>query len=340
MVGRRHSSKSWYELKRNHPRELDSRDRRKLRDVPNAMQVDATASWPATAWIVATIYGSKCELWRDGRSIVSSVPKAKSGGTAYTLSVGDRVLFDEEHSAIAERLPRKSELVRMREDSQRRSPFAKQKHPLAVNIDIGIIVASKDDPPFHPRLIDRYMVMCQYGNVRPLICINKCDLNGDIQALEWYRQIGIPIALVSATTGEGLTELQSGISGYASVLVGHSGVGKSSIVNALLQQDVAVINRVSEKSGRGRHTTTTSSMHPLGPNTYVFDTPGIRSWGLWKIDKRSLPIYFPEFSPYAGQCRYRDCSHIVEPDCAVRAAAELRLIPSGRYASYKRLYCE
>lgn len=339
MVGRRHSSKSWYELKRNHPRDRDSRDRRKLRDVPSTTHLTG-ASWPATAWIVATIYGSKCELWHDGRSIVSSAPRAKSGTTAFALSVGDRVLLDEEKGAINERLPRKSELVRMREDRQRRSIFAKEKHALAVNIDIGVIVASKNDPPFHPRLIDRYIVMCQYGNVRPLICINKCDLDGDIHDLELYRQVGIPIVLVSAATGQGLTDLQSRISGCASVLVGHSGVGKSSIVNALLQQDGVAISQVSEKSGRGRHTTTTSSLHLLGPNTYLFDTPGIRAWGLWKIDKRSLQTYFPEFIPYAGQCRYRDCSHLVEPGCAIREAVEQRLIPPERYGSYKRLYCE
>ena len=202
------------------------------------------------------------------------------------------------------------------------------------------MVAAIADPPFHPRLIDRFLIMAQHGGIQPLICLNKCDLGEPPPELAIYAGLGVDVVMASAHSGTGLDQLRAALQGKNSVLVGHSGVGKSSLVNALLGTATATVGAVGEKSNRGRHTTTAAQAHRLDTDTYLFDTPGIRSWGLWEIDQSELRDYFSEFAGPAAQCRFRDCTHRSEPGCAVLAAVEAGTISAVRFDSYSRLMDE
>jgi ribosome biogenesis GTPase len=199
-------------------------------------------------------------------------------------------------------------------------------------------------PPLHPRLIDRYLLAIHHGGCEPVLVVNKLDLADhatrleELHKLKPYEGLNIPTFECIAHSGQGIAQLRSALAGKTAAFVGHSGVGKSSIVNAFdpkLQQDVG---DVSATYGRGTHTTTRSSLIDLG-DVRVIDTPGIRSFGLWNIGSEELKLYFPEFER-VGRCRFSDCSHVHEPRCAVKDAAESGAIPKERYTTYLRLLQE
>ena len=253
---------------------------------------------------------------------------------------GDRVEIEINDGAgrIVAIEPRRSKLVRLRPEDGKMA-LAKE-HVIAANVDVAVIVASTTSPPFRARLIDRYLVMCQYGGVEPVICVNKIDLDRPDEAeLEIYTDIGVAWVPVSAETGEGLEKLQGTLAGKTAVLAGHSGVGKSSIVNAITGDTAQHIGAVGTER-RGQHTTASSTMVEWSPDSLLIDTPGIRSLGLWDIDAQSLAAYFPEFGDHLGSCKYRDCTHDSEPDCAVRAAADAGHIARARFDSYLRMLRE
>ncbi|MCX6020865.1 MAG: ribosome small subunit-dependent GTPase A [Chloroflexi bacterium] len=257
------------------------------------------------------------------------------------LVVGDRVTLDleNERGLLRQVLPRTTQLVRLRGDWSRRSG-AGDAHVVAANVDVAVIVAAAASPPFHPRFIDRYLIMCQYGGVAPIICVNKCDLGVERPSLAAYERAGVPVVFASAATGEGLDELRAMLRGKSAVLTGQSGVGKSSILNRLLGDESLRVGLVSDGNSRGRHTTTSSVMKPLEGGGAIIDTPGIRSLGLWQVDRASLRWYFPEFEEWDGECRFRDCAHMDEPACAVRDASVRGDIAPARYESYRRIMGE
>jgi ribosome biogenesis GTPase len=208
---------------------------------------------------------------------------------------------------------------------------AKQR-PLAANVDIVVIVASVQAPPLRTGLIDRYLIAAQNGGMEPVIVVNKTDLLADrseLSELEVYSGIGVPLILCSTKQGTGLEPLRALLAGKTCVFSGHSGVGKSSLVNALVP---GLDLRIGEVEYKGQHTTTTSTLHELPNGTRIIDTPGIREFGLSGVRQRDLRQYFPEFDPYAAQCNFNDCSHTHEPVCAVRDAD----LP--RYPAYLRIY--
>lgn len=202
----------------------------------------------------------------------------------------------------------------------------REERVLAANVDLGIVVASAASPPFRPGLVDRIVVAIERGGVEPLLCLNKADL-GTADLSDW-EAAGIATMRVSATTGEGMDELRRAVQGRTCVLTGHSGVGKSSLVNALCP---LLQVRTSDVGRKGRHTTTASCLHDGPGGSRIIDTPGIREFGLYKVSPAELRLYFPEFAAYARLCRFRDCTHTHEPDCAVRLAAP------ARYRRYLRL---
>jgi ribosome biogenesis GTPase len=158
--------------------------------------------------------------------------------------------------------------------------------------------------------------------------------------LSMYTEMEIPVFPVSNSNGKGLDALLSGLEGKLCVLVGHSGVGKSTIINALLKNEILPTANVGKKSGRGRHTTTNSSIHLIGKSTLLIDTPGIRSLELFDITADTLRFYFPEFDKFSAGCQYRDCTHSHEPNCAVKNAVERKELSKRRYESYIRLLSE
>jgi len=258
--------------------------------------------------------------------------------------VGDRVTVRSDgpsgRPVVVDVAPRRTRLARLRFDRTRRSTAGAEEHVLAANIDLAVIVVAAKRPPFHPRLIDRYLVLCQYGGIDAAIAVNKMDLVDAPPDLSVYRNLGLPIVLVSAETNQGLDALRDLINGKLVVFAGHSGVGKSSLVNALVGAAATATAEVGGKRGQGRHTTSTATLHWLDDETGVVDTPGVRSLALAGIDAQELAGYFPEFEPFAGACRYRNCTHDHEPACAVRDAAEAGAIAQQRYASYLRLLRE
>jgi ribosome biogenesis GTPase len=256
------------------------------------------------------------------------------------VAVGDRVqmsIGQDGRRTVVGVEPRRSRLARIREDRTRRSGFSRQDVVLAANVDISVIVAAVAQPAFHPKLVDRFLVICQYGGIRPILCLNKCDLVPAPPDVSVYEQIGLPIVYTSAEAGTGLDELRSLLHGSVAVFTGHSGVGKSSLVNALLGDARQVVGAVRNADGRGRHTTTWSTLLHWDDDSFVVDTPGVRSLGIWRIDPVTLGGYFREFDVLGARCRFSGCSHTHEPDCAVKAAAESGELPIQRYQSYLRL---
>jgi ribosome biogenesis GTPase len=213
---------------------------------------------------------------------------------------------------------------------------------IAANIDVVIHVVSVKAPPLRPRLIDRFLIAIQRGGAQAAICVNKIDLLDDIErarelaTLDPYRALGVPVIAVSVKADEGIVELRALVEGKTCALVGHSGVGKSSILNAL-DARLEIATGELHKRGTGRHTTTASTLHDLGGGTYLIDTPGIREFGLWNLTPETLRDYFPEFAEPGEYCRFNDCTHLHEPGCAVKEHAESGELSRARYDAYVRI---
>ena len=213
--------------------------------------------------------------------------------------------------------------------------------PAVANVDALVIFAANVNPVTEPFLIDRVAAIAGDREVPVYLCINKCDLDPAADLERIYRHAGFPVILTSAETGEGVEELRSLLRGKLTAFTGNSGVGKSSVLNALCPDLALPVGEVSEKLGRGRHTTRHVELYRLGEDTYVADTPGFSSFDTDQMEvilKENLQYAFPDFGPYIGQCQFHDCSHRAEPGCAVTAALAAREIEQTRYDSYLRLY--
>ena len=213
--------------------------------------------------------------------------------------------------------------------------------PAVANVDALVVFAANVNPVTEPFLIDRVAAIAGDQDVPVYICVNKCDLDPAIDLERIYRNAGFPVILTSAETGEGVEELRALLKGKLTAFTGNSGVGKSSILNRLCPELALPTGEVSEKLGRGRHTTRHVELYRLEEDTYVADTPGFSSFDTDQMDvilKENLQYAFPDFGPYIGQCQFHDCSHRTEPGCAVTAALAAGEIEPTRYDSYLRLY--
>ena len=212
--------------------------------------------------------------------------------------------------------------------------------PAVDNIDALVVFAANVNPVTEPFLIDRVAAIAGDQEVPVYLCVNKCDLDPAIDLVKIYESAGFPVICTSAETGEGVEKLRSLIKGKLTAFTGNSGVGKSSILNRLCPQLELPTGEVSEKLGRGRHTTRHVELYDLGEDTYVMDTPGFSSFDTDQmvILKENLQYAFPDFGAYIGKCRFDDCSHRKEPDCAVRSALESGAVQPTRYDSYLKLY--
>ena len=247
--------------------------------------------------------------------------------SADTPLTGDMVEISTENGkGMVERvLPRRNRFVR----------------PAVANVDALVLFAANANPVTDPFLIDRVAAIAGEQGVQVIICINKCDLDPaeDLQSI--YRHAGFTVVCASAETGEGVEQLRSIISGKLTAFTGNTGVGKSSMLNRLCPQLQLATGEVSQKLGRGKHTTRHVQLYALDDQTYVADTPGFSSFDTDQMDvilKENLQYAFSDFTPFLGQCRYHDCSHRAEPDCAVRNAVQKGSIENSRYSSYLKLY--
>lgn len=223
---------------------------------------------------------------------------------------------------------------------QRRNVFLR---PAAANIDQLVIIASGAIPVTDPFLIDRIAAIAALKETEVLLVLNKCDLDEAQELYATYQNSALHVIRTSAVTGEGMAELRNAIAGKLNVFTGNSGVGKSSILNALEPQFDLPVGEVSKALGRGRHTTRHTEMFSLGEETWVIDTPGFSSFDTQEMDwelKTHLPETFLEFAPYLDQCRFVGCNHIKEKGCAVLQAVKEGKIPISRHRSYVRLFEE
>ncbi len=274
----------------------------------------------------------------------------KSLSGFYTVSAGDELItckargrfrHDGESPLVGDHVeltPEGAGKGRIDRILPRRNRFIR---PAVANVDQIVMFAAAANPVSDPFLIDRVAAIAELNRCETVICVNKTDLDPAERLCEIYRSAGFPVVRCSAETGEGVEDLRAVIHGRISAFTGNSGVGKSSILNRLVPELCLPTGEVSEKLGRGRHTTRHVELYALGDETYVADTPGFASFEVDLIEPircEDLQTAFREFAPYLGKCRFQDCRHLREPDCAVRAALEQGLIAPERYQSYQRLY--
>ncbi len=247
--------------------------------------------------------------------------------------VGDDVEFTvtdegDQEGNIDEILPRRNELIR----------------PLSANIDQALVVFAAASPEPNLNLLDRFLVMMEVREIPVSVCFNKCDLADEVKLEEYraiYRSAGYPVYGISVKENRGIGEIQDFLRGRTTILAGPSGVGKSSLTNAVLPEAAMEVGSISEKVQRGKHTTRHAELFCVEADTYLMDTPGFSSLMAEEMEEKELKYYFPEFARYGSGCRFgEDCMHIGEPVCGVKAAVEEGKIARSRYENYKLLVQE
>jgi len=287
---------------------------------PNGLVISRSRKWAFVQW--------------DGREELCKLTDdlAQRGAA---LAPGDRVLIEqiEGEPWVRAVAPRRTKLSRPSMEHA-----GADEQVFAANIDVLVVVAAIARPAFKPGLVDRYLIAAEIGGVSPILCLNKMDLaQAEPPELQAYRDIGVRVFVTSCETGQGIAELREALRDKISVFAGHSGVGKSSLLNAL-QPDLDLETReISDATQKGRHTTTTARMYQLDGGIRIIDTPGIRALGLWEVSPEAVAYYFPEIAEHAAGCKFRDCTHTHEPKCAVRDAVESGAISRQRFESFCRI---
>jgi ribosome biogenesis GTPase len=294
---------------------------------------------------IVEVSSSLCRVELDDRLVVCTVRGSLSAeDTGYTnvVAVGDEVIVSEnggERGVVEAVLPRRSVLAR---------PDVFHHHlkqVIVANADQLLIVASWRDPKLWPELVDRYLIAAERNGLSPVICVNKIDLaDAELRVaacraeLQVYVDLGYRVLLTSALTGKGVDKLTGILHGQTTVLAGMSGVGKSTLLNAVQPGLELRTAEVSDWSHTGRHTTTQVSLIGLEMGGFVVDTPGIREFGLSDLRQDDLVQYYPEIAAVQGRCRFGDCTHTHEPGCAVKAAVRQGNVPKARFESYTSIF--
>ncbi len=300
-----------------------------------ALEVDETA---CRGGRVLSVHGLTSNVLDDDgrhyRCVTRRILKTLATDQRHVVAAGDRVQFrpSGDHEGVIERIERRHGVLTR--------AIRGRCHVIAANVDQVLIVSSAAQPSLKPHLIDRMLLTAEKDHIRPVICINKIDLvdPADLQPLIGvYGQMGYEILLASAVTGWGIERVKRTLIGRETVVAGQSGVGKSSLLNAVEDGLDLRIAAVSAENQKGRHTTTVASLIPLSAGGYVLDTPGIRQFQLWDVIPREVAGYFRDLRSYVSVCRFPDCTHTHEADCAVKDAVADGRVDVRRYESYCQL---
>lgn len=287
---------------------------------------------------VVSVHGLRSRVYGDDGELyactVRQLLKSLSTDQRNVVATGDRVAFrpDQSGGGVIDRIePRYGMLSRTSRG---------RRHVIATNVDFLLIVTSCGQPGLKPALIDRYLLTAEQYGIRPLICFNKSDLI-DIAELQpiagVYAQLGYLTLFTSVASGQNIDYLRALLGNKQTVLAGQSGVGKSSLLNSVEPKLGLRVGVVSQENEKGKHTTTNATLIPLASGGAVIDTPGIRQFQLWDITAGEVAALMPELRPYASQCRYPDCLHVHEDDCAIKDAVADGRIDARRYDAYCHL---
>jgi ribosome biogenesis GTPase len=304
-----------------------------------------TRTRPLSAVVARVDFGS-CVLVRDDGVLLAAHARGRLMGPRKSLGnaivVGDRVHYESRHAGEEDAREVVVSAVEPRRNvfSRRASGRRAAEQVVAVNLDQVVLVTSVADPEFSRGLADRVLCQAEHAGLPARLVLNKIDLAApdDLEAvLDDYAQAGVPGHRVCAKSQEGIEDLRHACLGRRSLFVGHSGVGKSTVMNGLVPGLDLLEGAVNEKTGKGRHTTTAAVLVRPEPDFELIDTPGVRAFAPWGIGPRDLDQAYHEFRPFLGACRFRDCRHTGEPGCAIAAAAASGAIAPRRYASYRRV---
>jgi ribosome biogenesis GTPase len=279
------------------------------------------------------LFDVRCE---NGQHLKCEVrQKVKDDAQATTpVAVGDDVLVfqtEEERGMIEKVLPRRTQFARPAKGED------KILQVIAANLDQLAIIVSLKSPALKPGLIDRFIITALMGKMNPIIVINKSDLKAPKnldEVIKAYKDLSYPVFITSAEEDTGLDVLSNQLSNHRTLFAGHSGVGKSSLLNKLIPGLDIKTKQISHASDKGQHTTTSIELFELPSGGYLIDSPGLKVMGLWDIDKSNLSDYYIEFTEYRDLCRFSSCSHSHEPDCAIKEALENGAISKIRYENY------
>lgn len=288
--------------------------------------------------VVLGCVGGRYRVFSDGQLLAASLRGRMKQGREEHVLVGDRVTLavHQDGSATIEGVERRDSLLRRRTPGRRHGIRA-----VVANVDQVIVVGAAREPDWDPYLMDRFLAVAEANQLRAVLVINKCDLAIDRESLARpYRTGGYQVVETSARCGTGLDGLRRQLQARTSVFTGPTGVGKSSLLNALQPGLSLRTAAVSSKSGTGRHTTVSAEMHRLEPDGFVVDTPGLRDIGLWGLALSDVVSAFPEIATAGSGCRFDNCRHLGEPGCAVEPAVARDEVAPSRLASYRQLLRE
>jgi ribosome biogenesis GTPase len=330
----------WRTIKLQGNNQLNKQQSHKTQQQTVPSDLDSGQLGAETTGTVITNFGAHVDIEGDQAPFRGTVVRCFKRGNMAHLVSGDRVVWQpaennfKNNGVVIAREPRKSELLR----PDRRGKL----RPVAANIDrIGVVFAPRPAP--QSNLIDRYLVAAENHHITPFLVLNKTDLTTEEnraaieQLVETYRFVGYEVICVSATTGEGVASLNNYLSQYTAILVGQSGVGKSSLINRLQPNNHSSVGALSESSDEGIHTTTASKLVHLDNGGMLIDSPGIREFGLNHLDSQSILEGFVDFRPYLNRCKFRDCQHHKEPGCALLAAVDQGSVLPQRLHSYRQI---